>query len=547
MIIKRLVIFIMILFSIIHFSYAENDSMWNLYTKYVSSIKAKDIKPSLLKFNSQLQKWLQLKRNEKLITLYKLNNAKLKATYLKSSIESDIIKNWFILYIVDGKNKLLVDDWSIFKWYYWDKYVIPGKWYVIKENDFLNTIKGNKSTHLKYAIYNKNTKNIYVSDTISTKMIANLNELNSIFWWTNQLTSSIKWDMSFYFLWNSNWTSYLYKILKSISLTNNTFTFYDNKIDIHSEDIKIFSLINNKVNGTYFIWKTEQNNIWETSIYKNIWNENQILYIIASNLYWWKSFDLNTFIQIKNTTDNLTKNLTSKEDKIKAIYEYIIQNTEYDNETLERDKSLNDMSKVSSVEPYSWFWAFKNKKAVCNGYVELMYFMVSFAGINDVEKIDGRVTTYQAIWQNHTWLRVWDKYYDPTFDDGTSSRKYYGISKDVMLWDRIVWFTWNPIALDKVFSNYVKLSSKYNEELVKWYKVLSDLWITQKSDLNTENLKQKLWYMNNSEITSGSRIYVLDTPTSDYYLMLVMQLWADFWKWKIWTTDSWKVSFIVKI
>ena len=543
---KVLITFILILSLWISNWYAD-DSAWVLYTKYIASLKKKDIIPNLITLNNQLQSVLQKKRDEKNVSFYKLNNAKIKSLYNNNTVETYLINKGYTIYFVDNNNKLIVDDGKVFNWYYWDKYVFPGKWYIITEKELIATLNTHKEVNLKYAIYNKSSKKISISNTIDTKMVANLSELNSILGWYSEISFKVKWDMSFYKWWANNWRSYLYKHIKSASLKNNTANFYNDKVDISWDDIKKYSLINDKTNNSFYLWIIEKYDIGESSLYNNLANRDDILYIVASNLYWWKSFDLDTFSKIKATTDEITKGKITKDDKIKVIYDYIIDNVAYDYDALERDKWLTDMSKISNVEPYSGFWAFKNKKAVCNGYIELMYFMLSFAGVNDIEKIDGRVTTYQVIWQNHTWLRVGDKYYDPTFDDGLSARKYYWLSKDVMLWDRVVGFSGNPLSLDQVFSNYVKLSVNYDDELVKWYKVLYDLWITQKSDLNTDNLKQKLWYITKSEIVSWSRIYVLDNPTSDYYLMLVLQLWADFWKWKIWTTDSWKISFIVKI
>lgn len=542
---KILITFIILLSFWLLNWYANDDNAWVLYTKYIASLKKKDITPNLISLNNQLRLVLQKSRSEKMVSFYKLNNAKLKSIYNKNTVESYLINKWYTIYFTDSKNKLLVDDESIFNWYYWDKYVYPGKWYIINEKDLVSTLNSHKEINLKYAIYDKSSKKISISNSVDSKMIANLNELNNILWGYNEIISSIKWDMSFYKLWTNNWRNYLYKNTKSISLKNNSITFYNNKFEINGENIKKYSLIRDKSNNSFYLWVTEKSDIWDISLYNNLANKDEILYVIASNLYWWKSFDLDTFSKIKTTTDEIIRNKNSKDDKIKAIYDYIIDNTTYDYDAFERDKNLTDMSKVSSVEPYSWLGAFKNKKAVCNWYIELMYYMVSFAGINDIEKIDGKVTTYQAIWQNHTWLRIWDKYYDPTFDDGLSARKYYWLSKSVMLWDRIVGFTWNPLSLEQVFSNYVKLSASYDNDLIKWYKSLYDLWITKKSDLNTENLKKKLWEITKSQITSWSKIYVLDTPTSDYYLMLVSQLWTDFWKWKIWINDSWKVSFVL--
>ena len=71
--------------------------------------------------------------------------------------------------------------------------------------------------------------------------------------------------------------------------------------------------------------------------------------------------------------------------------------------------------------------------------------MLFYAGIYDVEVIRGHVIDAADFPQiGHAWVRIWDKYYDPTLDDpiglktvrDESEYKYFWLPKDIFYANR---------------------------------------------------------------------------------------------------------------
>ena len=139
------------------------------------------------------------------------------------------------------------------------------------------------------------------------------------------------------------------------------------------------------------------------------------------------------FEKLKKKTKDITNNLSTKS-KIQNIYNYILKNTSY--------------SKVIDFDNYKIFSGietFKNKDWVCEWYAKLMVYMLMFAWISDVEVIRWYVIDaddFPDVW--HAWVRVWDRYYDPTFDDPVwaiddkqfRDYKYFNLPKDLSYTNR---------------------------------------------------------------------------------------------------------------
>ena len=100
--------------------------------------------------------------------------------------------------------------------------------------------------------------------------------------------------------------------------------------------------------------------------------------------------------------NNITSNLTTTE-KIRKIHDFIINNTDY-------DEDANDASK-------SAYGVFKYKKAVCSGYADAVSIFLNNLGIKNY-----RISNDQHIWNlvliNGKWVHL-----DATWDDPTSNQK----------------------------------------------------------------------------------------------------------------------------
>ncbi len=121
-------------------------------------------------------------------------------------------------------------------------------------------------------------------------------------------------------------------------------------------------------------------------------------------------------------THYLTQQKLTDKDRVDAIYTWITENIAYDYDLLQSEKYL------TGVDPST---ILKSKKAICNGYVELMKAMLDELGIKS-ETVNGYIHNAHwlpgkiAIKEEHAWiaLRIDEKWYlaDPTWDSGYIGR-----------------------------------------------------------------------------------------------------------------------------
>ncbi len=196
--------------------------------------------------------------------------------------------------------------------------------------------------------------------------------------------------------------------------------------------------------------------------------------------------DTKTSLQnIQDITEQITAGKNTDQ-KIQTIYHYILEQISY---TINLD--LNDR------KIFSWIETFNNRDGVCEGYTALFYYMLQFAGIDDVEVMYGDVID-SADFPNigHAWVRIWDEYYDPTFDDPVWASetkkfvdyKYYKLPKDIFYTNRYNY--WNtPESLKTTSLQYRKnLIQKNLSTLVEKY---SNQWYTLMKPLE---FKSQFWY-----------------------------------------------------
>ena len=112
--------------------------------------------------------------------------------------------------------------------------------------------------------------------------------------------------------------------------------------------------------------------------------------------------------KIDAVKNNVLSNLTGDDyENIKMIHDYLIENTEYD-------------QNYESTDPYSLYSALIENKAVCEGYVKAFKYLTNAAGI-ECELVQGTATNSEGVTENHAWNCVYldGKWYyiDVTWDD----------------------------------------------------------------------------------------------------------------------------------
>jgi len=208
--------------------------------------------------------------------------------------------------------------------------------------------------------------------------------------------------------------------------------------------------------------------------------------------------------QIQKITLSLTEGM-NQEEKIQSIYAWILENISYSS-----DVRLDDEKIFSGVE------TFKNNEGVCTGYTKLMLYMLFYAGIYDVEVIRGHVIDAADFPQiGHAWVRIWDKYYDPTLDDpiglktvrDESEYKYFWLPKDI--------FYANRFEYDELPDSFATASKTEISNYI--YSTLSSLLPKYKWQISQYKVFTPIEFRNSYNILNTTRI----TPD-----LLAAKIWS---------------------
>ena len=286
--------------------------------------------------------------------------------------------------------------------------------------------------------------------------------------------------------------------------------------------------------------------------------------LINDKLYLTEDTDY-LFIKLKSEIEKLTKNKT-KSEKIKIIYNFILNKLEY-------IKNLD----VNDKKIFSGILSYKNKSWVCEWYVKLMSYALKFAWIKDARVIRWDVIDakdFPKIW--HAWIKIWEKYYDPTFDDpiwisknkSYSEYKYFWIPRDLLYANRFDNWTL-PKKLEKtplnfrinlINQNLSKLVVKYknsNYKILEWVKFNKKNNITIWKNITIEESKKiipyfvvteksswELFFYKNwikKNITKIQYYIVNDKNISQVFNQLNYNLeWLYLFKWN---DKSWNISY----
>ncbi len=251
------------------------------------------------------------------------------------------------------------------------------------------------------------------------------------------------------------------------------------------------------------------------------------------------------FIKLKALTKALTTWKTPSQ-KIEAIYAYILQNHYY-------YENFTD----GTEEIFSGIDTFSNGYGVCDGYSKLMYYMLSYAGISDIEHIRWYVidaVDFPQIW--HAWVRIGDYYYDPTFDDPVGQPKtlkpdeyrYFKLPRDLAYTNRTDGFNISesikrlPLQererqVEKKLYDLLDVYEMDQYNLLKPFQIKEELWLIPWDVLTVEKLKESLEYYKVAQdfsftAKSWAKRYVSEikyyVPTDDNIWAIMDALWQDF-------------------
>lgn len=557
---KKILIFIFIFFSLLNFSFAYNkaelDLLYNKFytklektlkdeTKIISSLEKLDVKISDLIWNTKSDFKLKILKDLSSINKSKISSLKIKKLE-KISIENIINNTSYIFELKEAWYKsIILNDFLEYEdnWTYRFKY---NEYYKVNKDNYKYFIK-NKLNNWYIVRYKWE---FIITNDYKIEKKYTFDELFSLF------NNKVDYKNSYILI---NWEYYTYKY--------NYYVFFENIDSLYLSDLywnKISlekTLLIKNIDWKYF-FSNDYKKIRLTSekIVENITNKEEFLYnILDDNRNFENNYD-DILLDIKKITLDLIKDKEIDEEKIQTIYKWIIDNIEY-------YANYNDWNK----QIFSWILTYKNKIWVCDWYTKLFSYMLSFAWINDVEikrwyafdSID-----FPLFW--HAWIRIWNYYYDPTFDDpvwNTNKNKdkfiYYKLPYDLIYSNRFDWinipkeYQWLDLNARKkiVMKNLYEIYEKYkNYPLLLNVKNRISLWLKYDDELSIDLLKEKIQFyeVNNNTFYDENGIkykilwfdyFIINNWNIDDILINDLNLNnVKFFKWK---NKNWNIEYIL--
>ena len=294
-----------------------------------------------------------------------------------------------------------------------------------------------------------------------------------------------------------NWIWYYYKFWAHLAFAR--------WMDIKQRDIEFNWIDSSK--SLLFI--RDDNNLWFVKSFEKI-------KLVSDDIILWIPDKFNFLKELKDDkkslvwdTDALLKTLRdetilltkwkTENEKIKIIYNYILDNITY---PLTLD--------LANKNIYSWLSTYNLKTWACEWYTKLFMYMANFAWISDVEVIRWYVIDAQDfpnVW--HAWIRHWNTYYDPTFDDPVwwketltyDKYKYFKLPKELFYTNRYLykdlpnWLKTTSLDYRKTLiqSNLSSLVKKYwksGYNLLDPYKFKSNNWISYNEKIKISNFNK---------------------------------------------------------
>lgn len=568
---KKSLIFISLFLTFFNVSYSYNKTELDLayskfYLKIEKNLKDEDkIISSLEKFDLKISNLLtktkssfQLQVLNDLLAINKSKLASLRIKKIQKNIEENIVNNTsFVSELVDAWYKSIILNDSLEYKDNWTYRFLFKKYYKLNKDNYNYFIK-NKLNNWYVVRYKWS---FLVTNDYKIEKKYTYEELYSLF------NNKVDYRDPYILI---AWDYYTYKY--------NYYMFFDQPDWLYLSDLernKISlekTLLIRNIDWKYFFSNDYKKiRLVSEKIVKDVTNKKEFFYnILDDNRNFENNYD-DILLDIKNVTLNLIKDKKSDEEKIQTIYKWVVDNITY-------YKNYNDWNK----QIFSWILTYKNKTWVCYWYAKIFSYMLSFAQIEDVEikrwfAFDS--VYFPNFW--HAWVRIWNYYYDPTFDDpvwNTQEEKnefiYYKLPYDLMYVNRFDWtqipkeYNWLDLNSRKkiVLKNMYTIYEKYkNYALMSKVKNRIKLWLKYDDDLTINTLKEKLpFYEVNNYIfydNSGKKYLIaeLDNSGKKYLITEVKYYVLNDWniddilidnnidlnnaKLLKWRTESWSIEY----
>lgn len=228
----------------------------------------------------------------------------------------------------------------------------------------------------------------------------------------------------------------------------------------------------------------EKKKLISASIISEVDDIEGFLSVVAKDANYTQEDDNDFYFKRLKTLSRSLSSWKSEKEAVENIYNHILSNHYYYENFLDGSEDI-----------FSWIDTFRNGYGVCDGYTKLMYYMLAFAKISDIEHIRWYVIDAADFPEiGHAWVRIGDYYYDPTFDDpiGQPSTltkdqyKYFRLPRAIAYTNRIDWFNASDELKQMSLSDRKKMVEK------NLYAILDDFYPGQYRLLNSFSIKEQL-------------------------------------------------------
>lgn len=489
--------------------------------------------------NIELLKQLKELNKQKLVSLKIIKTKSIVSTEKNSKKIYELTQKWYN-FIKLSKNYEFEKNWT-FK-------IIFKQFYEVNDNNyqtFLNKLYSDYLVELP-------DWNLIIPVWVQVEKKYSYKELETLF-------SHFSDKTDLYFLeW---WIYYNYKY--------KLYNFFKDNYWVYLSDLSSFGITPEKTilvkdNDKYlFVNDYQKIKLVSQNLLNDISNKKEFLNNLSDDQKFLVDDYENILINIRDLSKQLTKDAKNDEEKISILYWRNVKNLNY----------FYDYNKSDNIEIYSWVLTFKNKIWVCDWYTKLFSYMLLFSWINDVEVKKWFVfdhVDFPTFW--HAWVKIWQNYYDPTFDNTILSKqkefdnnyKYYKLPYDLIYTNRFDWLEIptnlelktleerKKISLENMYKVFDKYKNQ-NYEILK--KVKNRVFINAKPDtiidinyltknlpfyeVNNFSYLDDLWY---KIYIRWIEYYPLNQQNIDTILSLV-----DFEKQNIviykWTDKNWNTDY----
>jgi len=260
---------------------------------------------------------------------------------------------------------------------------------------------------------------------------------------------------------------YMWYNFNTFRFFNDEYWVYQSQLDTSWFDVNTTLLYRNDEGKYNFVTQYDSHPIVSTTSLYGIAEKHLMLDYLREDTKFPTSDIESVLWDMKTVVRKLRSESNSQWEYVANIYNWILDNISY-----------SELINLSDEKIFSAIETFKNKDGVCTGYTKLMSYMLYLWWVYDAEVVRGHVIDAQDFPQiGHAWIRLWDRYYDPTFDDPVGAQntktsdqyKYFGLPKDIFYANRFDYGdlpngfeTASEEEIQSYIFNYLSdLSSKY--------------------------------------------------------------------------------------